>query len=730
MKSRHNPSAFMNDTTTNADAGHPDALYDGEYYHSHCGDVPYTADSAHWKDFYSRVADEVVRSCTPKRVFDAGCAIGFLVAAFWDRNVEAHGRDISEFAISQARPDVREFCSVGSIADPIDGDFDLVTCIEVLEHMPERDALEAIASITRAAPRILFSSTPSDFNEPTHVNVRPTLYWLRHFAEAGFAPVVGHDASYLCPHAMLLERADEGRSERDLSAFAEIVRQRIARAGETTKTAQVAAKLAEVHAVLASEHAARLAADADWRSRLDVADRRALELERRASMIPLPVRELGRRASRAAWWTVTLQLPQRIRERREWLASQADAATASAADVQPPAEATVEVRESLARRFASNDALRTYPEPGTALRLNIVTDSIAEGSLYGGVGTALIIAALVAERVDARLRLITRSEPAEAQRLKVVLEAHGLAWPGEIETVHAPPLTDVNIPVGKRDFFLTTSWWTTRATLQAVPKAQVMYLLQEDERMFYPHGDDRLRCAETLAHSDLHLLINSELLFRHLAEGPEPLQNLPARAQWFEPAFPDSLFYDDLSRGRGSGKLTFFFYARPHNLRNLFWRGLEAISTAIEEGILDPEMWTFTFVGRDVERVVLPGGVVPEVVENLPWHRYADLVRGVDLGLALMDTPHVSYPPLDLAASGAVVVTNTCGLKQSLASYSRNIITVPPSVQDIRRGLAEAVTLALDEPRRRLNYSESHIQRDWRGTLETTVQACATWVEG
>jgi SAM-dependent methyltransferase len=717
-------------------------LYGAEYYHSHCGEVPYTADSAHWQEFYGRVADEVIRSFAPKRVFDAGCAIGFLVAALWDRNVEAYGRDISEFAISQVRPDVREFCSVGSIAEPIDGDFDLVLCIEVLEHMPEAEALEAIAMMTRAAPRILFSSTPSDFKEPTHVNVRPTRYWLRHFAAAGFAPVVEYDATYVCPHAILLERSDEGRTERDLTAFAEIVRQRLARAAEADKTVEIAEKLSDVQAVLASEQSARMAAEADWRSlldaseagwrsRLDAAERRSQALEARASVLPLRVRLLARRASRVAWWTLTLQLRRRLRERREWLSAHADAVDGSAVTVQRSAAILADARDAIARRFVSNDALHTYAVPATERRVSIVTDSIGESSLYDDVGTALIIATLLAERIDARLRLITRTEPADVQRLKVALEAQGLAWQGEIEAVHAPPLTaDKSIPVGGRDVFLTTSWWTTSATLHSVPQQQIMYLLQDDERMLYPRGDDRLRCSETLARSDLHLLINSELLFRHLSEGADQLVGLDDRAHWFEPAFPDSLFYDNPDRERADGKRNLLFYARPDNPRNLFWRGVEAISLAIEEGILDPQRWAFTFVGKEIERVSLPGGVVPEFLENLPWDRYADVVRGVDLGLALMATPYASHPPLDLAASGAVVVTNTCGVKQSLDMYSQNIITTPPGVEDICRGLAAGVALALDESKRRLNYSEAQIPRDWRNTLETTIQKCATWIEG
>lgn len=204
----------------------PAELYGPAYYASHCGPFPYER-SAHWVEFFGKCADELIRAIRPIRVFDAGCAFGLLVEAFWDRGVEAYGRDISSFAISNVRADLRSYCEVGSIADPLPNHYDLVTCIEVLEHMPEELALQAIRSMTAASPRVFFSSSPNDFDEPTHVNVRPPIYWLRRFAEAGFAPVPSFDASFLCHHAMLFEHTDAPIDEQLLLAQAEIIRLRL-----------------------------------------------------------------------------------------------------------------------------------------------------------------------------------------------------------------------------------------------------------------------------------------------------------------------------------------------------------------------------------------------------------------------------------------------------------------------------------------------------------------------
>ena len=72
---------------------------------------------------------------------------------------------------------------------------------EVLEHVEEREAIRAIAAMTAAATRLLFSSGPTDLEKPTHINTKPVIWWLHRFAEAGMSPIADYDASFLAPHA-------------------------------------------------------------------------------------------------------------------------------------------------------------------------------------------------------------------------------------------------------------------------------------------------------------------------------------------------------------------------------------------------------------------------------------------------------------------------------------------------------------------------------------------------
>ena len=384
--------------------------------------------------------------------------------------------------------------------------------------------------------------------------------------------------------------------------------------------------------------------------------------------------------------------------------------------------------EALQRQYAYLEPLRTYPASAFGRRLSVVTDGIDPDSLYGGVGTAIILGILLAQHLGAGLRLITRRQEAEPSRLASVLAANGLRWENEIEFLHAPSGIGDDVPVGDADLFLTTSWWTTKTTRRAVDPRRILYLLQEDERSFYPHGDERLRCAEILSDTELHFVVNSRILYQHLIAGPEPLVSIRERGIWFEPAFPETLFYDDREQRAQRRTKNFFFYARPENLRNLYWRGLEAVGAAIEEAILPPNDWRFVFGGRKIERIVLPCGVSPEIRENLPWAEYAAMIRQIDLGLSLMDSPHPSYPPLDLAASGAVVVTNRSGLKRSLDSYSENILCVDATLEGLKQGIARAAEIASNETRRAANFARNRMLRDWTTAFAPVLQRCAEWV--
>ena len=94
---------------------------------------------------------------------------------------------------------------------------------------------------------------------------------------------------------------------------------------------------------------------------------------------------------------------------------------------------------------------------------------------------------------------------------------------------------------------------------------------------------------------------------------------------------------------------------------------------------------------------------------------------GVDLGLSLMSTPHPSYPPLDLAACGAVAVTNRYGVKRDLSSYSSNIICSDLAHDAIVDGIAAGVRLAQDRKTRHRNYETQQLSRSWDSSFSAVL---------
>lgn len=191
-----------------------DILYDEVYYQHYDMDgkqVNYM-ESEEIAVFFDKIANRIVTDLHPRTVLDAGCASGRLVAALRDRGVEAYGIDISEYAVSVAREDIRPFCVVGSLAEPLPGQlpdrYDLIVSLEVLEHLTESDGRKAIANLCAHTDQLLFCSTPDDFDDPTHINVQPAEYWAGFFAQEGFLHNLDYIPSYITSYAALFVRRD------------------------------------------------------------------------------------------------------------------------------------------------------------------------------------------------------------------------------------------------------------------------------------------------------------------------------------------------------------------------------------------------------------------------------------------------------------------------------------------------------------------------------------------
>lgn len=166
----------------------------------------------HWKPFFDNIAKNIVEKFNPKTVLDAGCAMGYLVEALRSRGVEAYGFDVSDYAISNADEKIKPYCFVHSITDDLPGSlpqkFDLIVTIEVLEHLFPEDGSKAIKNLCKYSDTIIFTSTPNDIEDMTHLNVQQSEYWCKEFAKNMFFKDHVQPVNFICDWAMLFRKKE------------------------------------------------------------------------------------------------------------------------------------------------------------------------------------------------------------------------------------------------------------------------------------------------------------------------------------------------------------------------------------------------------------------------------------------------------------------------------------------------------------------------------------------
>jgi cyclopropane fatty-acyl-phospholipid synthase-like methyltransferase len=184
-------------------------IYNEQYYRYKCGSVSYENQKV-WVEFFSGIAKKIVQDFNPRTLLDVGCAMGYLVSALRDLGVDAYGIDISEYAISRVREDIKPYCRALSALDPLPEEFpkvyDMVTNIEVAEHLSQEEGKRLISILCNYSDCIIFSSTPNDYDEKTHINVQKNEYWAKIFAQNGFYNHLDYDLNYLAPQAIYFSK--------------------------------------------------------------------------------------------------------------------------------------------------------------------------------------------------------------------------------------------------------------------------------------------------------------------------------------------------------------------------------------------------------------------------------------------------------------------------------------------------------------------------------------------
>jgi hypothetical protein len=150
--------------------------------------MPHALDDS--ADSGNGAARRVVADLQPDSVLDAGSGLGAVVEKLRELDVDASGIDTLE-----------------ALTEPLEHKYDLVLCVDVLERVAPADTENVLGNLCAATDRVLFSSTPFEYAEPSHVNVHAPEDWSAQFARQGFVRNLDFDASFLTPWAALYERS-------------------------------------------------------------------------------------------------------------------------------------------------------------------------------------------------------------------------------------------------------------------------------------------------------------------------------------------------------------------------------------------------------------------------------------------------------------------------------------------------------------------------------------------
>jgi len=344
-------------------------------------------------------------------------------------------------------------------------------------------------------------------------------------------------------------------------------------------------------------------------------------------------------------------------------------------------------------RAPQQRALRTVLRERDTRVVNVLIPGISPSGVFGGVATAVAIAAGLAERGErVRLVLCDFGQSLSDDQVRAIVLRHVALSPDALARLEVTNQIrdDRTLDVGVADVFLATAWWTAwraAATIAAEPalaERRVHYLVQDYEPLFYPASERQLEARRSYD-LDALLLVNSTPLADFLADelgvaiDPAlvlaPLVAVPERSALRTPP-------------SGTEPLRVVVYGRPSVGRNLFETALRGIALWVEARGAARAVEVMTIGERLPVRHVIAGREVRDL-GVLSWEAYLGLLATSHLGVSLMTSPHPSYPPLEMAMTGMVVVTNRWGPKD-LARVSDRLVSCEPDAASVAAALAVA----------------------------------------
>jgi len=328
--------------------------------------------------------------------------------------------------------------------------------------------------------------------------------------------------------------------------------------------------------------------------------------------------------------------------------------------------------------------IRVEADARENLRLNLFIPSINVSDSFGGIFTAVKLfeqlGDILRAESDIQMRIITHRSTTDES--VVDLTKWKLGGPQKFDAPYQvielkDPQTEA-ISFSRRDVFVAT-WWSTAlraARLRAWQErsfgravAPLIYIIQDFEPAFYPWSSKYAFAEATYLDASNTIAIFNSSLLRSFCE-KQGYSFL--KTYHFEPKINNSIKMH--LKQNASKERRILVYGRPSIARNCF----EAICAGLREWArtsAEARRWSVISAGEKHPNIQLGNELEMRSVGKLSLEAYGALLSDCAIGISLMLSPHPSYPPLEMAHSGILTITNSYADKD-LSTWHDNIYSL------------------------------------------------------
>lgn len=363
---------------------------------------------------------------------------------------------------------------------------------------------------------------------------------------------------------------------------------------------------------------------------------------------------------------------------------------------------TVLSRRERLRRVSSERRVADVPEitpirfrraGSSRLRVNLLIPSINQEDIYGGIATALKFYERLVDELGADARIIVTDGEPRITEAAERFDGYRFVSMDETSDAHRQIVSAVSrlghdLPITKGDWFICTTWWSAYCMQEAsgesagssvAPSHPLLYFVQDFEPGFYAWST-RYLLAESTYKSNIPTIaiFNSSELRNFFTKEGYSFE----REYFFEP-FLNGALRKNLAalNGEVGKRRQILVYGRPGVERNAFELVVETLRQWVEFQN-DSGLWEIVSAGEKHAPIYLGKGKYLISVGKLSIDEYAQLLAESYAGISFMVSPHPSYPPLEMAAFGVRVITNSYATK-NLSDFGDCVVSLDCAIPSI-----------------------------------------------